>query len=316
MFVEYFLSHRANEVSIISLTMGSKASSLSSVHEAIIQGKVSINSIRGDETLHSLDTVIEIADSIVEIPEKSISSKDKKMIVNIFNALGNEVGIPVYDPAVGTIVTACRLKVLSALMRFLSLSFISKQEFEQCFVRGLSNCLRLDDFDVVSLTICCIVKAVDCMDDDNDRMLLYYQLAGKGYFELLEEILSISERLLEFGAFKVSCAYPLLQACDQITWIMHPPELSGPASGIAMSLRNRVASTFMTAYRSLCALCMHKIQPISFAAILTTVNILSVISVYDAHQFQVSEYNSLLKVTYQEMNLDWIVWLVSGCCMR
>lgn len=169
--------------------MGNKSSSLAQVHDSLLEGKVSINNMRGDETIQSLDVLIEVIHNSLTHFEK-LGSKEKKMLCSIATFLGNEVGLPVKQAQMPAVVRGCRIKMLTAIFHLMSEPSICKKEFEPCMLRGVSRCFELDDVDILSLSMSCLLVGLHHADDSYFALQLCLALEKHGVYIKMLQIIS------------------------------------------------------------------------------------------------------------------------------
>ena len=203
--------------------IGRKVSSLSAVHDAVVDGKLSVNNLRGDETMHLIDTLADVVEDSLENEDK-LSAKDKKMLCAITAVLGNEVGLPTVQVLMGSVVKACRIRILGVLNRLLSVSWISKKELDSCFSRGLCKCFELEDVDVMSMAFCCLSIGIEAQEDPAQCLLMCSQggTGGGSAYASMGLIIPFTCNLLKQLPQPPSHNYfPFLRLFDHFAWILH-----------------------------------------------------------------------------------------------
>jgi len=118
--------------------MGNKVSQLT---QFISEGKLVLDSERGDETLERLDVIIEYADMFISGEEK-LGMKERRSLSSLVSHLSNEVGKEYRRSTSPAVLRACRIKACTALLRLLCVPQQAKRDLEGAIV-GICKCINL-----------------------------------------------------------------------------------------------------------------------------------------------------------------------------
>jgi hypothetical protein len=145
--------------------MGNQLSTLTSIHDSLVEGNISLNNVNGNETLQAVDILIEVTESSLRKFDK-LTTKEKKMMCTITNILGSA---SIHDVKDGSVLPAyvltCRLKLLTVLNNLLSVGFIAKKEFENCFNGAIRRCLEFSEINILSLAVSCVISGTAALED-------------------------------------------------------------------------------------------------------------------------------------------------------
>jgi hypothetical protein len=281
-------SPRTASLVFVICTMGNKTSTLASIHDSLLDGTISLKNVGGNESIQALDAMQEVIAVSVGKFDK-LSSKEKKMMCSICNVLGNTQffagastnNIGSDNNTSKALLVICRLKVLAILNDMLSVGFIAKKEFENCFSSGIRKLVERDDVDpdVLSLVLSCVVTGISAMDDNHAALQVCVRCQSM-YPSMMSSVLKSFKHLSASSdderAAEISHAqyYPLLRLFDHYSWILTQNSASNlkaamsslMSSSTVSSLTATILGLIATNLNSLSKLAVIDVPSVSYAA--------------------------------------------------
>lgn len=256
---------------------GNKSSGfILSVQSDLISHKISLDNIRGDETLQQVEDILEFVDSFSEDYSK-FSSKDLKLLASVTSLLSIEFGRNPTNASSPAVVKACKLKAVVSIFRLLCIPFICKNAMENCVI-GLCNCIDPSDAHLSLIALNCICRGLITDNDDAFKCSICLQLERLGFYEKLLGIFDhiVTNNLRKNNGNESLLLHLVLLSADHLVWLL--AETTSPSNSSSStdfkSFQTRIVGHILKHHGAIFELTIHDESSMRFATTILLVQVL------------------------------------------
>lgn len=254
---------------------GNKSSAfIQSIQSDLLSHVISLDNVRGDETLQQVENILEFVDSFIESYSK-LSSKDVKLLSSVTSLLCNEFGRNPSNTSSPAVVKACKLKAVASVYRLLRIPFIIKN-LENCII-GLCNCIDPSDAHLSLLALNCICLGLVSDNEDAYKYSICLQLERLGFYERLLGIFDriVINNLQKKNENELCLLHVVLISTDHLVWLLGETMSSSSASSSDFkSFQTRIVGQILKHHGVIFELTIHDESAMRFATTILLVQML------------------------------------------
>jgi hypothetical protein len=247
---------------------------IQSLQSDLLSHIISLDNVRGDETLQQVENILEFVDSYTEDYSK-LSTKDVKLLSSVTSLLCAEFGKNPSNTSSPAVVKACKLKAVISVNKLLCIPFISKN-LENCTI-GLCNCIDPLDAHLSLIALNCICRALVSDNDDTYKYSICLQLERLGFYERILGIFDyiVTNNIKKKNENELCLLHTVLISTDHLVWLLGETLSSSSASSSDFkSFQTRIVGQILKHHSVIFELTIHDESAMRFATTILLVQML------------------------------------------